>query len=65
MEYHCSDCDMAVKGLTCAKCDAPLVDDEVTLEDGKKVRVAKCPKDCGKIKSPQCCGHDMEVQDKV
>lgn len=64
MQYHCDECDMAVKGITCAKCDTPLVHDEVTLADGKKVQVAKCPNDCGKIKSPQCCGHDMEVQDK-
>ncbi len=60
MEYHCSDCDMAVKGLTCVKCEAELVHDEITVE-GNTVQVSKCPNDCGKIKSPQCCGHDMDA----
>lgn len=64
MQYHCPKCDMGVKGLTCAKCDAELVKDEVTLADGKKVQVAKCPNGCGKIKSPQCCGSDMEMEIK-
>jgi len=59
MHYHCETCDMKVKGLVCGKCDAKLVDDIVTTKEGKIVQVAKCPNDCGKIKSPQCCGHDM------
>lgn len=62
MGYHCSDCNMAVKGLTCAKCSTPLVHDEITTPEGKNIQVAKCPNNCGKIKSPQCCGHDMEVE---
>lgn len=56
--YECSVCGMAVE-TTCAKCKQPLVDDTLTLPDGKKVRIAKCPKCAGKIKSPQCCGSDM------
>lgn len=60
MQYHCVDCDMTVKGLTCAKCDTELVHDKIEV-DGKEVRVSKCPNDHGKIKSPQCCGHDMEA----
>lgn len=62
MKYHCTECDMGVKGLTCAKCDAPLKDDVIATPEGKKVRIACCPNGCGKIKSPQCCGHDMEVE---
>lgn len=62
MEYHCSSCNMGVKGLTCTQCSSPLVNDTVTTKEGKKVQVAKCPKDCGMIKSPQCCGHDMEAK---
>lgn len=58
MEYHCSDCGMVVKGVICGKCDAELVHDEIIV-DGKPVQVSKCPNGCGKIKSPQCCGHDM------
>lgn len=59
MEYHCSSCNMSVKALVCAKCDAELVPDEITKKDGTKVQVACCPNHCGKIKSPQCCGADM------
>jgi hypothetical protein len=45
--------------MTCAKCGAALVDDSLTKDDGGKVQVSKCPKGCGKIKSPLCCGQDM------
>jgi hypothetical protein len=44
---------------TCAKCDAPLVDDSLALPDGTAVRISKCPNGHGKIKSPMCCGEDM------
>ena len=49
---------MAVNA-TCAKCDAPLVDDILKLDDGSEVQISKCPNDNGKIKSPMCCGEDM------
>lgn len=62
MQYHCDTCDMTVKGLTCGKCNAELVDDIITTKEGKIIEVAKCPNGCGKIKSPQCCGHDMKSQ---
>ncbi len=55
--YECSVCGMAVNA-TCAKCDAPLVNDTIEL-DGAKVQVSKCPNDHGMIKSPLCCGQDM------
>ena len=53
-----SECGMAVNA-TCAKCDAPLVNDMLTIDDGKQVQISKCPNDHGKIKSPTCCGKDM------
>ena len=56
--YKCEKCGMAVNA-TCAKCDAPLVNDTLELEDGTKVQVSKCPNGHGKIKSPMCCGVDM------
>jgi hypothetical protein len=58
MECKCNKCGMGVKGLTCSKCNAALVIDTVST-DKDNIQVAKCPKGCGKIKSPMCCGHDM------
>ena len=56
--YECKSCGMAVNA-SCAKCDTPLVDGFLALEDGTKVQVSRCP-DCeGKIKSPSCCGVEM------
>ncbi len=62
MQYQCEKCGMAVKGMTCAKCNAELVPDKITKEDGTIIQVAKCPNGCGKIKSPQCCGMDMKTE---
>lgn len=56
--YTCEVCGMAVNA-TCAKCDAPLVNDMLKLDDGSEVQISKCPNDHGKIKSPLCCGQDM------
>jgi hypothetical protein len=56
--YKCSKCGMAVNA-TCAACDAPLVNDTLTLDDKTEVQVSKCPNGHGKIKSPMCCGEDM------
>jgi len=56
--YECTLCGMSVNA-TCAKCHRPLVNDYLDLEDGQ-VQISKCP-DCeGKIKSPLCCGEDMQ-----
>ena len=49
---------MAVNA-TCAHCDATLVDDLLTLDDGTQVQISKCPNEHGKIKSPSCCGQEM------
>ena len=40
---------MAVKA-TCAKCNAFLVDNTITKDDGSKVQVFECPYCEGKIK---------------
>lgn len=61
MEYHCDDCGMSVKGLTCGECDAPLEHDTIKDDHGKLIEVSKCPNGCGMIKSPMCCDHDMQV----
>ena len=56
--YKCNICDMAVNA-SCAKCDEPLKNGTLTLEDGSFVQISICPSCEGKIKSPQCCGVDM------
>lgn len=60
LEYHCSECGMGVTGLTCATCKTTLVHKKITLEDGSTMTVMECPTGCGKIKSPVCCGNDMQ-----
>jgi len=56
--YECSKCGMSVNA-TCGKCNDPLVNDSLKLEDGTEVQISKCPNNHGKIKSPLCCGEDM------
>ena len=56
--YKCSKCGMSVNA-TCGKCNAPLVNDILKLDDGREVQISKCPNGHGKIKSPLCCGEDM------
>jgi hypothetical protein len=55
--YECSICGMSVNA-TCGKCNESLVDDTIDV-DGLEVQVSKCPNGHGKIKSPSCCGKDM------
>jgi hypothetical protein len=62
LSYQCEHCGMQVKGLSCGHCNTDLVHRVVTKKDGQTVQVAECPKGCGKIKSPACCGHDMTPQ---
>ena len=57
--YECKKCGMAVNA-TCAKCNARLVNDVLVLKEGGDVQISKCPNEHGKIKSPMCCGQDME-----
>ena len=56
--YECDACGMAVNA-SCAKCDTPLVNSALTLDDGTVVQTSKCPECEGKIKNPLCCGADM------
>ena len=49
--YECSKCGMSVNA-TCGKCNEPLVNDMLKLDDGSEVQISKCPTDHGKIKSP-------------
>jgi len=56
--YECKSCGMSVNA-TCAKCNAPLVNDTLNKDDGSVVQISRCPNDHGKIKSPLCCGQDM------
>ncbi len=52
---------MAVNA-SCAKCDAPLENDVLKLDNGNEVQISKCPNGHGKIKSPTCCGIDMNCK---
>ena len=56
--YECSKCGMSVNA-TCGKCNSPLVNDILKLENGSELQISKCPKNHGKIKSPVCCAQDM------
>ena len=56
--YECKQCGMAVNA-NCAKCNTPLINDHLDV-NGQSVQISKCPECEGKIKSPQCCGADME-----
>ena len=56
--YECSKCGMSVNAK-CGKCNKPLIDDTLKLENGVVVQISKCPENHGKIKSPLCCGQDM------
>ena len=49
--YECSECGMGINA-TCAKCEAPLIDDSLRLDDGTEVQISKCPNDHGKISLP-------------
>jgi hypothetical protein len=56
--YECNKCGMSVNAQ-CGKCDVPLVNEHLSLDDGREVVVSRCPSCQGKIKSPLCCGQDM------
>ena len=56
--YECGDCGMGIGTLNCS-CGVELVHEYILTEDGETVQVSQCPKGCGKIKSPTCCGTDM------
>ena len=58
--YMCEQCGMSIGTMTCGDCGAELVHDTVQTKDGNSVHVAKCPEEHGMVKSPMCCGQDME-----
>lgn len=57
--YACKQCHMEVKPLICHKCNIELKHNLIDKQ-GQKIVVAQCPKCQGMIKSPQCCGLDMQ-----
>lgn len=57
--YTCEKCGMSIGTMTCGTCGKELVHDSITLDDGTKLDVSKCPDGHGKVKSPQCCAADM------
>jgi NAD-dependent SIR2 family protein deacetylase len=59
MKYTCLDCNMAIDNLVCHSCKQPLKLNEIDL-NGQKIKVAQCDKCEGMVKSPQCCGKDMD-----
>ena len=56
--YEGNQCGMSVNA-TCGKCDTPLQNGMLDLDDGTQVQISECPNGHGKIKSPLCCGSDM------
>ena len=56
--YECNKCGMSVNA-TCGRCDIPLKNGMLDLDDGTQVQISECPNGHGKIKSPLCCGKDM------
>ena len=56
--YECISCGMKVNA-SCATCNEPLQNGFITLDNGTEVQVSACPTCQGKIKSPLCCGQDM------
>jgi len=57
--YTCKKCGMSVGTMTCGHCDAELVHETLTLDEGRTVDISTCPNGHGKVKSPMCCGEDM------
>tara|TARA_A100001037_G_scaffold304504_1_gene341474 strand:+ start:1069 stop:1233 length:165 start_codon:yes stop_codon:yes gene_type:complete len=51
---------MEVAPIMCGSCGSELIMKDLIKDDGSSVSVSECPKGCGKIKSPMCCGLDME-----
>ncbi len=56
--YTCGKCGMSIGTMTCGHCGKGLVNDTID-KDGAKIQVTKCPDGHGMVKSPLCCGQDM------
>jgi hypothetical protein len=59
--YACDSCKMSIEAPVCGNCHQELIHKTIDA-NGKKVAICECPKGCGCIKSPQCCGHDMAAK---
>ena len=60
-KYTCKACGMSIGAMTCGTCGKELVHGKITTENNETVHVSECPDGHGKIKSPMCCGQDMEA----
>ncbi len=58
--YECEICGMSVNA-SCGKCDTLLANNTLTKPDGSEVQISECTNGHGKIKSPMCCGQDMNA----
>lgn len=57
--YECSACGMSANA-SCEKCDEPVFNYVLVLNNGNQVQIPKSPIGHGKIKSPPlCCGQYM------
>ena len=57
--YSCDQCGMQVTNLTCGSAVAPL---STSRSNATAILLAfRVPPGCGRIKSPMCCGSDMEA----
>lgn len=61
--YSCNKCDMSIHAPRCAHCNQEMGPKKLEVE-GKQSTVCACPKGCGCIKTPQCCGEDMQCDKK-
>jgi len=52
---------MSLESINCS-CGTELVHKTITNDNGDTVQVAQCPDGHGKIKSPTCCGIDMNPE---
>ena len=46
--YECDKCGMSVKA-NCGKCDIPLENNFLSLDDGTEVQISQCPSCEGKL----------------
>lgn len=58
MSIECKACGMSIENLICSKCKQELKFDQID-HNGKQISVCVCLSCKGMIKSPQCCGRDM------
>ena len=61
-KYTCEECGMSIGSMTCGECDQELTHSTIVKPDGSNVHIAECPEGHGKIKSPMCCGQDMNCR---